>query len=369
MASVVEMYGALNPKMIITFRHVDFIDAEAINREKPDVIIGADLSVPEITDLLCSREKGFTSYETLIGAEGSCRYPNLTPLAFELPIIVGTKKTMASLPDPVTVNAEELRNAAASYTTVDRDGRPTRLGFSPTWNPATFIDLLLTKDINALAFGPGNAKQELITETMEEVRQWRESISESEEADSAFDKKYRYIPDLNLLLEERISFARSDFNKWSILPEEMTKKLEIRYFRGARHIPVISIVSAGIPRNSRHSKEAEEFIIWLTQTESQIAVMNRWERDNLDVFGFFGGLSSNREVNEKVIPKRFPSFQGKIPEDHYLTAPNSFPHYWKRIRNEVIYPWYKAALADPPNTESLAEAFYRWDLSSLEETD
>ncbi len=361
MASVVEMYGALNPGLVVTFRYVDSIDTEAIKAENPDVVIGADLSAPEITEMLHGREN--TESDEYRGS------PNLTPLSFELPIIVGTKKTMAALPDPVTIKAEELQHAAASLTAADKNGRLVRLGFSPAWNPSTFIDLLLTEDIDALDFESGNVDEELIGKTMEKIKRWRESIPGGKEADSAFDEKYRYIPDLSLILEERIFFARSSFGEWAILPEEMAKKLDIRYFKGERHIPVISVVSAGIPRTSKSIKEAEELIAWLTEADSQIALINRWERDNLAVFGYFGGLSSNREVNEKVIPSFFPAFQGKIPESHYLAVPDSVPCHWKRIRDEVVFPWYKAALTDSPRTPSLSEAYYKWDLSSLKGTD
>ena len=368
-ASAAEMYGTANPGTIVTFRHVDAVDAAAIERERPDVVIASGLSAPEITVLLRSREPGLETYGTLLGQEDSARRTRLTPLSFTLPLIAGTTETMALLPDPVTVKERELREVAETRTVVDTQGRPIRLGFSPEWNPETFVDLLLVRDIDVLALGPEFADEELVAETVEEIRRWRESIPGGAEADAAFDEKYRYIPDAYLLLDGRISFARFTFDEWSVLPDEMTKNLDIRYFKGERHIPVTSIVSAGITRESRSPKSAEALIEWLTETETQIALIDRWERDDINVFGFLGGLSSNREINETVLQERFPSFTDKIPEGHYLSAPAAFPHHWARIRDEVIHPWYRAVLADASRAGTLADAYRRWELSSMNDAE
>ena len=95
--------------------------------------------------------------------------------------------------------------------------------------------------------------------------------------------------------------------------------------------------------------------------------MARWESEGLRVFGFLGGLSSLPAVNYTRIIDIYPRMEGMIPENHYLAPASPVPHRWRRIRDEVVYPWFGAAMDSDSPHEKLSEAYRRWDLFSIRE--
>jgi hypothetical protein len=369
LASAVEIYDALDESTIITIRHIPVIDAGIIESEKPDLVIGSDLSSTEIIDLLRPSEKVFPIYKALSGPSDSRGRSYLTPLSFKLPLIMGRKSTMAGLPDSMVVRPKDLREAALPHTQSNDDGRLTHLGFSPTWSPLSYIDLLAIRNPTVLDEGLENIDEESLTKTVEEVRNWIVEAAGNLDADTEFTQRYRYIPDEYLILQDRILFARTEFAAWASLPDTTARKLDIRYFSGPRMIPVTSIIAAGIPLKAEAAESAAIFVSWLMLPETQSNLLSRWERDGIPVFGIFGGLSSLPDVNNAVLIRYFPEMRDMIPEGHNLSVQKSLPHRWSRIRNEVISPWFQTAVSNPENPESLTRAYRKWDLSSLAEGD
>ena len=173
--------------------------------------------------------------------------------------------------------------------------------------------------------GVENISEADLDEVVEEAASWILESSGGPEPDAQFSEKYRYIPDERLIEEGRILFARTDFASWAAYPDQTRQDLDFRYFRGDRTIPVVNVISAGISRSSSAQKAAESFIDWLSLPETQTALMARWERDNIVVFGFLGGLSAKEEVNRSDMQKLFPVLEGKIPESDFLDSPEEFP--------------------------------------------
>ena len=370
LASAVEMYNAANEDVLITIHQVESIDDELIKSEKPDLIIGSYLSSSRITDLLRPEETDFPVYEVLTGPRDSKGRSFLTPLSFEMPLIMGLKKTMSSLPDTMLVQPEDLREAALPYTATNPDGRLIRLGFSPTWAPRSLIDLLAVRYPEFFSGGMDMLDESLLGSVVEEVRKWITESAGDIDSDTDFNQHYRYIPDEYLIIDGRILFARTDFSYWASLPDTITNKLDIRYLSGPRKIPVTRVTRAGIPENSSSPDAAADFIRWLMLPETQSLLMERWERDGIDVFGFLGGLSSIPKVNESLLISRNPSLKSMIPEEYYLQVPSSFPPRWPRIRDEVVIPWFLSALSYPSaeTGTSLGDFYNKWNLSSMKET-
>jgi len=360
LASAAEIYNSANENVIVTIHNVSIIDDEVIENENPDLVIGSFLSSSEIIDLLRPSEAVFPVYEALSGPRDSKGRRFLTPLAFELPLIMGRKEIMSELPDTMLVQPEDLREAAAPYTAENNEGRLIRLGFSPAWNPQSLTDLLALRAPGIFAAGMENFDEVLLGRIVEETRDWITESAGDTAADTAFDKRYRYIPDEYLIIDGRILFARTDFDYWATLPDTITGALDLRYLSGPRKIPVISVTSAGIPLKTSSPDAASAFIQWLMLPETQSLLMDRWKRDGIDVFGFLGGLSSLKEVNESII-------KNMIPEGHYLQVPESRPLRWSRIRDEVIIPWFQSTLSNTSTEPTLTEAYRKWDLSSLAE--
>lgn len=378
LASAIEIYDSAHEEVIITMRHVAAVDETLIESENPDLVIGTHLNATEITRNLKPVGRTLKGYDAIIGPLDSRSRPYLLPLSFELPLIMGLKSTMDRLPDSSTVRPEELRKAAAAMNSTDSEGRLTRLGFSPSWNPLFLTDLWFARNPQALDDGIEGIRIDRLQSVMEEAGTWILEDIGGSVPDAEFNTKYRYIPDERLILDGRILFARTDMETWTALPDSISREMDIRYFRGERSIPVSSIVSAAIPRGSGNTAAVDEFLGWLTDPETQTLLMERWERNGIVVFGYLGGLSSDPSVNHGVLLERYPEMAGMVPEAHYLEAPGTLPHRWLRIRDEVVAPWMATAAAresdllgagTAPEGTSLLETYRIWDLSSLAEVD
>ncbi|MDT8299602.1 MAG: hypothetical protein RQ801_14945 [Spirochaetaceae bacterium] len=153
------------------------------------------------------------------------------------------------------------------------------------------------------------------------------------------------------------------------MPDSITNRLSFRYLTGPRHIPVLAVTAAGIPENSDNPKAAQRFIDWIVKPETQTTLIDRWEQDGIDIFGFLGGLSAISSVNNTIIVDRFPAMKGMIPENYYLNAPSMLPNRWFRIKAEVLAPWFEESIESPNSTTSLTDSYRKWDLSSLDEAD
>ena len=370
LAIAAEMFSGEYEGVQVTLRHAESID-ETSAAESADLIIGSHLNTPGILEGMrpAPGAAGAEVYPALEGPRNSRGRPLLHALAFELPLIIGTRESLALLPDPVLVRPEELRAAAPAYIMRTGRGGITRMSFSPAWTPRLFTDLLAIRAPGALPRIFEELEDASVNTVMDEILTWREAAAGSGDADRVFSRKYRYLPEDVLVMQGRIQFARTDFAGWASLPHDASRMLDMRYLSGPRRIPISEITWGGIPKRSANPRPAEEFLEWLLMPETQVRLMDRWEREGLTVFGFLGGLSSIPEVNYTRIIDLYPRMEGMIPENHYLAPPQAVPHRWRRIRDEVVYPWFRAAMDSDSPHEELSEAYRRWDLFSLQENE
>jgi len=367
LALAVEAYNVENDSVSIKLSYTDGISAEQIRFEKPDVLIGRNLSSMDVVDHLRRMRNEYPVYETLQGPRDKKGRAYLIPLSFELPLIMGSEETMSKLSDPVLVRAGEMREASRDFSLLNRDGRLMRLAFSPSWNQDFYLDILATKDPELFSADMGSVDEETMNQSIMDIRDWIIEEAGDIESDTQFNQRYRYIPDEVLILNGRILFARTNFEYWNSLPDSVTQKLDIRYFGGPRAIPITSVVRAGIPRRTKSAKAAEDFIEWLMLPGTQSRLIELWGSAGVTVFGFLGGLSSLHEVNQRVISQHFPGM--KTPESQFLRAPQYLPIRWAEIRGEVIIPWLETAVVSPQIDYSLLDAYEKWNLSSFSESE
>ena len=360
LALAIQIYDAANADILMTFHESNAINSRLIGLEKPDLVLGSHLSAPEVVELMQPLEMEAPVYDVI-------KHPGLMPLSFTLPMIVGRKDTMATLPDPFLVTPEELRAAANAFNRKNRQGRITRMGFSPLWCDRFITDLMDVRYPNLIKDGPERVNKDNLSSVMDELRSWVNSSAGGPAQEQTFSQRYRYIPDEQLILERRIAFTRMSPDEWAALPDSITSQLDFRYLSGNRHIPVPNIVSAGIPKKSRQSDAARDFLEWLIRPETQLLLIDRWEQAQIPVFGYFGGLSAQEDVNNSEFTRHFPYMDGRIPEQHYLLVPEQRPHRWSRIASEVIPSWTASVLENPVQSQTLEEAYREWDLSSLTE--
>ena len=365
-----EIYSVEQEEIQITLSHVPFIDAAAVDSHNPDIIIGQDINSTAIAEQLFPINPPAYIYPALSGPPGSGEETFLVPLAFTLPLVMGRQDAVNKLPDPILVRREDILQSGQDFAKRDKQGRLIVLGFSPTWNPSSFVDFLFleTSQLGILFNSPEGMSEldNVFARVKEDIVDWISTSASSLEAEKVFAERYHYLPDNMLLSANRLQFVRTDFHAWNILPGTATANLDLRYFADDRHIPVPSITWAGL---TKKNKEADSFIQWLLLPETQKLLIDRWEREGLPVFGFLNGLSSIPQVNETVLTARFPDFLNMLPENHYFAVQQYLPDRWQRIRDEVIAPWFTAAIYSPENVETFTQAYNKWDLSALQESE
>ncbi|OQX29278.1 MAG: hypothetical protein B0D92_04560 [Spirochaeta sp. LUC14_002_19_P3] len=367
LAGAAEIYTALHPDIQITLRHVPYISASVLSEHAADIVIGDDINSEAILTMLAPADISTPVYPVLASAGKHGKQEALIPLAFNLPLIVGRREVMKELPDPVIIRQADIRTLEEKFVRRDRYGRLSNLGFSPSWNPASYLDLLILEyRISELIFEDMHGFDELFVRVRDELSDWISSSAGSPDADFEFTRRYYYLPGDVLIANKRTLFTRMSFADWIAIPGTAAENLAIRYFAGDRVIPVQSVTWGGIGKNSPAKRQAAEFLQWLLTPDVQTQLMDRWEKDGLTVFGFLNGLSSIPQVNQTAVVERFPAIRGMLPENHFLFAMPILPDRWSRIRNEVIVPWFNSALYTE-NAAKLSEYYDKWDLHSLEE--
>ncbi len=370
LAIATEMFAVANEDVRVIFRHIPSIDSGTVTKLGPDLVIGDDINSTAMTALLSPMEFTAEIYPSLTGPKDARGREMLIPLAFKLPVIMGRREEMEQLPDQIVVRERDMRAIEADFMKRNDSGRLTRLGFAPSWNPLSYIDLLwLNFRIAGGQLENMNDYDSVFGDVRDALFDWMSVSGENIELVKEFDRQYRYIPDEVLLTQNRIRFARVDFNYWISIPDIAKQNLDIRYFSGDRTIPIQSVTWGGISRNNTAGGSAEAFMKWLLEPETQKSLIDRWAQEGLTVFGFFDGLSSIPTINQTAIIDKFPSVSGMIPENHFLTMQETLPDRWFRIREEVVIPWFESAIFDQEKALPLSESYTKWEISSLEQSD
>ncbi len=366
LAIAAEIFAGLNDDVQITLRHVPFIDVETLRENKPDLVVGDDINTAAISSLLAPVRLQASTYPALTGPVDSQGKQIFFPLSFNLPVVMGRKDVMNSLPDPVVIRESDIRELEKSFVRHDEHGRLTRLGFSPGWNHASYIDMVwLEVGDSEIVFEKPADINDGFLQVVTNLRDWITGSAGSLELETEFSERYHYLPDEILLNKRWINFARTDFSTWVTIPGNIIRDFDIRYFSGDRFIPVQSVTWGGILKGKKSSERAEDFLGWLLLPSTQKRLIERWELEGLTVFGFLNGLSSIPEVNQKILLDRFPILRGMLPENHYLTVRQRLPDRWARIRDEVVLPWMHSSIYTSDFVQTLSEAYTAWDLSSL----
>lgn len=374
LVQAVEAYTEEHPELPLVVRYTPAVTAERVERREADLVVASGIHTDALITAMrpldtpnmpLTADRDF--YSALLRPTRRDGRQMLAPISFGLPIVAAKSATTRGLPDPMIVDPETLMAFSAEWSRTTESGRWTRLGFSPSWDGQFLLDLLMIRQPAALGSGPLAPDAVALTEVLAEARGWVESGDGTMAKDVDFDRRYRYVPDVDLILDGRILFTRIGFEEWTRWPEEMTEDLDFRYLSGPREIPVVDAVYAGIPRRSDNTDAAAEFLAWILDPGVQERLMDRWRRQGLKVFGVFGGLSSRPRVNEGPLTERFPRMEGKIPEGHYLADPVVVPDRWSRIRGEVLVPWLENEFVDPSNTDTLDARYREWDLGSLDD--
>ena len=365
LATAVTIYNNIQNGIQFELKHLPFINARIIAETKPDIIIADHLWSEEILKLL-RPWKGLDAHSSKAIRGPLYRgKPYLVPLSFELPLLMGLKENMAAFTNSMILEIRHLEQLAKPFNSPLGSLQPKRLGFSPTWDTRTLLDIVKTEVSPASILKMENVDSKLADSLAGRLEKLTLGLTSSIEALGFFDRKYRNLPREKLILEGRIFMARTSFDEWVLLPFEVSERMGLRYLSGSRAIPVSSVRNAALPKKSKSRYHASQFVKWLTMPDTQIKLMQRWEWQGIKVFGFLGGLSSRQELNNGYILTVFPEMRSMIPAEYQLSGHLETPDPWTRIDEEVLTPWFMEKIFNPDYTVSLDMVYKNWNKSSI----
>jgi hypothetical protein len=268
----------------------------------------------------------------------------LLPLAFDLPLIEYRPEYLETEMEPFAVELGRLRELGAEYN-AQNGGRLIRMGFSPRVYPG--FSYVLTQSLGADFHEAGgetivwNAQR--LEQSILELAAWAEEANGGIEQVSSFETRYLYDPANQILEAGRMLFAYTRASDYFSRDEGVRGETDFRWpVSGGRITVSDDVLFGGIPREAENPDGAAAFLSWILEAETQEELLNEKRQKRIATFGFAGGFSSLRQVNEDILIQLYPDLLGAVVPAAALAVPSSLPHYWPRLRDEVLEPWLLA---------------------------
>ena len=267
----------------------------------------------------------------------------LLPVSFNIPTIIFARNFSRALPDPFTIELEEIREQGKAYN-VSANGVYTRMGFSPLSNDE-FIFIVAT--LFGAAFreaSPIAWDSQSLESAINWIQEWITEANTSIQTEDDFAFKYFYDPPDRLVNSGRVLYIYMDSSRFFTLPEERRSNLDFRWISEKEIIPLDEWnVYYGIHKNSKAVRAAEAFTRWFFRAETQRLLLDAGKSKRLDEtsFGIAGGFSAMRTVTEQIFPQFYPGLLGHMPPESYLSPANVLPRNWMTIKERVILPYLR----------------------------
>jgi ABC-type glycerol-3-phosphate transport system substrate-binding protein len=304
--------------------------------------------------------RGF--YPGLLEAGRQDKTQYLFPLSFNLPMVVYAPSALGE-DAPATYLAPDYIRKKGEEFDARKSAIARKVGFSPLWRPE-FVYYAAALTGAGFRSGDGRSAQwdeSALDAAVTRFKDWVGSLNAEDLKD--FDAKYLHIPFYRLIEDGRILFYLSDTREFLAVPPEKRQNLEFRWLGDKDKIPVADeILQAGALRRSHNPRGARRFLLWLFEPRTQIQLMETNHFKRLPgVFGVAGGIPALVSVAEKDLPQphHYPVFVGHIPPRDMLLAPGLLPAGWHEVRQTVVLPWLRDAVAGaaaPPTLRKRLEA-------------
>jgi ABC-type glycerol-3-phosphate transport system substrate-binding protein len=344
------------------------LSAEGSGRSAPAMAVGRCLDGAELRDRLASvdpvlrklPERDGIYPELLAGGLVDGRRV-LLPLSFNMPAIIFTKDA-AIAGDGFTLSLEDLAAPAAAFR---KAGEGARMGFSPRWDPRFFMAAL---DAGGARFRASSRKAGLegrpglawdaegLGSALAELDAWTSRVNGSAALEDDFRFRHLFSTAPRWLKDGRALFAYMDSSDMFLAGEESRGDIDFRWFSSKGKIPFSDgALHAGLVKGAGGSRTAAAFLRWLLTPEAQRAVLERSRAAGVSrySFGFLGGFSSIRSVNDGLLPGFYPALVGHAPPADRLIPPAQKPSSWPKLRDSAIAPWALEASAGPAKRTAL----------------
>jgi hypothetical protein len=368
-APIVESYNVSQDAHVAELHYVPELDhVLRLAEEPPDVAIAADMSDEGTLRLFQSLDRFFShtiSHELFYAAllEGGMREEHqlLIPVAFNLPLVYFSTG-LVNTGDHVFISADEVRALGAAINSSSGD-RWTRLGYSPRWEGGFAYQYARASGLTVTEGADGVPQWEFegLLSFLNAASQWIDETNGGLEADVAFEERYLYAPQIELVREGRVGLGYERSDRFLGLSDERRVGLDFLWLGDGSSIHVLEdVVYAGIPHGARSRQGAEHFLSWLFQVETQVEVINSTIAKRSGFLGIAGGFSSLWPVNERYLEQFFPELQGKIVTAEYLSFPVDVPRHWDELLDEVVEGWLLREMSGRPQARDLESSVRAW---------
>ena len=367
-ASYAELFNASQSRYRVVVEYKDNPPGALISaHERPDVVVGPWLKGEKTRSKLIPLDYLFTElrissqpfYQPLLnlGNIGGRQY--LLPVSFNLPALVFAADKKDLVKTDFSLSLDEIESLGKDFN-IEKKGVYSRMGFSPRWDSdflyitAQLFNVKFEEDKKLFSWN-----QKALTEAVDYLRAWTQTVNTSATAEDDFEFKYLYDPPNKLVSKGRNLFSLMTSDELFMLPGDKIRNIDFRWVTRSGKTPVKdNIIYMGICRNARHLGAAEAFISWFFEEKNQKAMLE-WNRSmgTMDRdFGISGGFSSLRPVNEKAFPLFYPSLLGHLPPRDNLAVPKILPNNWELYKEKIVIPYLVDATRAAPGKEADVES-------------
>lgn len=328
---------------------------------QPDLIIGPLLRNEKTTsyfhaiDFLFDRKviSHNNFYKSLLKSGQVHLTQYLLPVSFNLPVIIFSNDNNKLISNSYTLSLDEIQKTGSEYNKTDKRGRYTNIGFAPQSSDEF---LYTVTKIKGAAFKEGKNgtfvwNKEGLASSIAYINNWITTSNTSNQVESDFVYKYLSVTDDKRVTSGRSLFAFTTSDKLFQLSREQLAKIDFRWLENGGFIPVEDeMLMMGIYRKSKNVKGASSFISWFYKEDTQRALLEHKEKNNLEIntFGIAGGFSAIREVNEHILPVYYTTLLSNIPQAELFKVSEKKPVRWQAIKTKVVLPYIKDSVSTTP---------------------
>ncbi len=334
-----------------------------------DVAIGPFLNSVSLNDTFMPLESLFSDgtvskprfYQNALEKGITGGHQMLLPLSFNVPVFIfqsGKIKqefdSFALTPDNFYATCLDFNNAKS---------RHAKSAFSPLWNPESMFFFSILSPGLCSQFEAGNEVSQQDVETgLSQIRQMIEDLDGGIKAETRFREKYLYKNPLELLDSSHIFFWYGDVGSFYTLPADRRQNLDFRYYLngGGKVAACEDMLWLGIPKKGGNTMGAVAFIKWLMNPEVQQDLIIQAREMDIRSFGFAGGFSAIKTVNEDALPQIYPFITPFIPKEEYTAFPDPCPTDWYTFKNGAIIPYLVQECSAGETSRKLWEVAESW---------
>ena len=334
-----------------------------------DVAIGPFLNSVSLNDTFMPLESLFSDgtvskprfYQNALEKGIQDGHQMLLPFSFNVPAFIFQSGKIKQEYDSLTLSSDVFFAICTDFN--NAKSRHAKSAFSPLWNPESlFFFSILSNGLCSQFEAGSEVSQQDVESGLSQIRQMIETLDGGLKTEARFREKYLYKNPVELLDSGHIFFWYSDVGRFYSMPAERRRNIDFRYYlNGNGKISVCEdMLWLGIPKKGRNTQGAIAFIHWLMNPEVQQNLILKAGEMDIRSFGLAGGFSALKTVNEETLPQIYPFITSLIPQEWYLSFPDSCPPDWYALKSGAILPYLIQECSSEETSRKLWETAESW---------